>query len=74
MRDTDMRRVCGLTWHGWLNCLVLQWLCLRLIRVVESDDTISGARIVWGPIWRLGWSFPQRNSLPPGYLGVRGNT
>ena len=67
-----MRRVWGLTWAGWLNCLLLQWLCLRLSRLVEADDTITGWSLRWAPIWRIGWSLPSRTPLPAGYLGGPG--
>ena len=59
MKDSDLRRFLGLTWAGWLNFLVLQWIGLRLVRVVELDDTITCWRIRWMPIWRIGWSLPR---------------
>lgn len=37
-----LRRFLGLTWVGWLNMLVLQWFCVRLVYHVEDNNTISG--------------------------------
>lgn len=65
MKDQDMRRVFGLTWAGWINCLLLQWLCLRLQREVEDDGTISGWAVCWAPIWRVGWSLPTFRKKRP---------
>lgn len=59
MKDHEMRRLLGLTWCGWLNFLLLQWLCLRLVRVVDDDDdTVTGYQIRWMPIWKIGFSLP----------------
>lgn len=73
MRDADMRRVFGLTWAGWLNCLLLQWLCLRLQRDVEDNGVISCWALIWAPIWKYGWSLPtfrKRKRKPyPGPFG-----
>lgn len=69
MKDADLRRFLGLTWAGWLNCLILQWTGFRLHRVVESDGTISAWQLRWLPIWRDGWSLPTRSPERPGYLG-----
>lgn len=66
VKDQDLRRVCGLTWAGWLN-VFLQFTGFRLRRVVESDGTISAWQIRWSPIWRTGWSLPTRTPLPPGH-------
>ncbi len=56
MKDADLRRFLGLTWAGWLYCLLLQWLGLRLCREVEDDDTISAWALRWAPIWQMGWA------------------
>lgn len=56
-RDVSRRpypsaRLLGLTWLGWLNLVLLQWMCLALEAVVDgppddaSHDTISGWRVV----------------------------
>lgn len=35
-----------MTWLGFLNYYILQWLCVRLYKTVEDDGSISG----WG-LW-----------------------
>lgn len=68
MRDQEMRRVLGLTWIGWCN-VVLQFLCIRIYRVVEQDGGVSKIGLRWSPIWRDGWSLPTLSPRRPGYLG-----
>jgi hypothetical protein len=64
VKDRDLRRFLGLTWAGWLNCLLLQWLCLRIVRHVEDDGEITRWCLIYGPIWRVGWSLPRRQAPP----------
>jgi hypothetical protein len=47
-----LKRWRGNTWVGWLNTLVLRWLCIRLAYRVEGDNTISG----WGYVWAWPWA------------------
>lgn len=42
MRYDDQRRVGGLTWIGWLNLAVLQWLCLRLASYTDDAGVMVG--------------------------------
>jgi hypothetical protein len=49
-----LRRWRGLTWVGWLNTLVLQFLGVRLTYHVEKDNTISG----WG--FCFAWPFARK--------------
>lgn len=43
-----MRRLLGLTWMGWLNFLVLQWLFVRVARrlpFATTDYYVSRGRL-----------------------------
>lgn len=70
-----MRRVLGLTWVGWLNFCVLQWLGLRLAYEVETQGFHPkyGEVVGWQlkrvrPMkhWNRGWwmVLPSLLSLP----------
>lgn len=48
-------RVLGFSWVGWLNFLVLQWLCVRLQGEVDLDDGATKWAFI-GPVLPLtGW-------------------
>lgn len=73
MMATDMRRVNGLTWIGWLNFCVLQWLFVRLVYEVDIDGSRLGDVVGWSlrrmrPLknWHPGWwmVIPAALSLP----------
>lgn len=51
------RTILGLTWIGWLNFMIFQWLGIRLQGVVRSRDdmTISKLQIRWGHLPLTGW-------------------
>lgn len=71
MNEYDLRDFWGLTWAGWLNCLVLQWFGFRLWRHIDNTDTIEKWSVIWDPIWQSGWSLPRRGArLPPEDLDV----
>lgn len=50
--------ILGMTWVGWLNFCVLQWLGVRLTYTVRDDGRIglTGFRM-WWPMtrWHLTW-------------------
>lgn len=43
----------GLTWVGWLNTLLLQWLFVRLQGVIDEIDRPSGGRLIVRNYWTL---------------------
>lgn len=56
MRYEDQRRLLGLTWIGWINVLLFQWLGFRLAATVQGrHDTIVGYCVRWRlplHVWR----------------------
>lgn len=45
-----MKRLFGRTWLGWLNIIILQWLFIRLARVVDKDGNTESyciLKYVW---------------------------
>jgi len=48
----------GLSWVGWLNFLILQWFCVRLA-YIENTETkeVEGYKWIKGVAPLTGWSF-----------------
>ena len=49
-----------MTWLYLLNRVLLQWLFLRLARVVENDGTQVGWTVLLWPYPETGWSGPYK--------------
>lgn len=63
-----LKRYRGMTWVGWVNVVIFQWLFLRLAYRTEDDNSISGwgfcfALPFWGRVLTKCWIWPR---LPPG--------
>lgn len=61
------REFYGLTWVGWLNMLVLQWLGLRLAYVVPA------AGVALAPPRRVGWALAWGVLPLAGWWGALGS-
>jgi hypothetical protein len=61
-RRRPKRELLGLTWCGWLNVLVLQWLGLRLAYSIERADsaTVTEWRLMRWIVPLTGWWHPYR--------------
>lgn len=50
----------AMSWLGRLNYYVLQWMFIRLAKVVEDDGTFVRWTVLWGIIPTTGWSSDYR--------------
>lgn len=58
MMASNMRRVGGLTWVGWLNFILLRWFFVRLSYAVEDDARGRFSIVRW--VWPIPWAAYRR--------------
>lgn len=60
------RKVLGMTWLGWVNVLVFQWFCVRLVLEIDGtdDSTIVGFGVTVGCLPFTGYKWSRLDCWP----------